>query len=288
MQRPEGKFVNIEGVNVHYIDAGEGPAVLLVHGLGTSLITWQRNVAPLVAAGFRVLALDLPGHGDSDKPRTLSYDPVSGANLLRQFLTLREVKQASLVGNSAGGLVAGQFSIAYPEQVDRLVLVAAGGLGRDVSWFLRLVSVPLLGELLYQPRLQNALDLSKRIFYQEPPFLDEVLPEMYRVRNLPGARYAAVQAVRSSINLWGLRKQQYILHRLSKFAKPVMAVWGQEDSIIPALHARSVARAIPHSLVRILPQCGHWPHMEKAEEFNDLLVRFCKGSLDHGHPLTQR
>ena len=257
--------------------------MLLLHGLGTSLITWQRNVAPLVDAGYRVLALDLPGHGDSDKPRTLSYDPISGANLLRQFLDLQEVERASLVGNSAGGLVVGQFSIAYPDLVDRMVLVAAGGLGREVCWYLRLMSVPLLGELIYQPGLQNPIDLSKRIFYQEPPFLKEVLPEMLRVRNMPGARYAAIQAVRSSINLLGLRKQQYILDQLTGLSKPLMAVWGEEDNIIPAVHAEEVRRAIPHSLVRVLPQCGHWPHMEKSDEFNDLLVQFFSGSLDNGH-----
>ena len=283
MRWTNGKFVDIGGVKVHYIDVGEGPAVLLLHGLGTSLITWQRNVAPLVDAGYRVLALDLPGHGDSDKPRTLSYDPISGANLLRQFLDLREVERASLVGSSAGGLVVGQFSIAYPDLVDRMVLVAAGGLGREVCWYLRLMSVPFLGELIYQPGLQNPIDLSKRIFYQEPPFLKEVLPEMLRVRNMPGARYAAIQAVRSSINLLGLRKQQYILDQLTGLSKPLMAVWGEEDNIIPAVHAEEVRRAIPHSLVRVLPQCGHWPHMEKSDEFNDLLVQFFNGDLDNGH-----
>lgn len=283
MHWPNGDFVDIDGVKVHYIDVGEGPAVLLLHGLGTSLITWQRNVAPLVDAGYRVLALDLPGHGDSDKPKTLSYDPISAANLLRQFLDLREVERVSLVGNSAGGLVVGQFGIAYPDQVDRMVLVAAGGLGREVCWYLRLMSVPLLGELIYQPGLQNPIDLSRRIFYHEPPFLNEVMPEMIRVRNMPGTRYAAVQAVRSSINLLGLRKQQYILEQLTELSKPVMAVWGEEDTVLPAVHAEEVRRAIPNSYVRILPQCGHWPHMEKAEEFNDLLVQFFSGDLDDNH-----
>jgi 4,5:9,10-diseco-3-hydroxy-5,9,17-trioxoandrosta-1(10),2-diene-4-oate hydrolase len=245
-------------------------------------------VDPLVAAGYRVLALDLPGHGDSDKPRTLSYDPISGANLLREFLTLLGVERASVVGNSAGGLVVGQFGITYPEQVDRMVLVPAGGLGREVCWYLRVMSIPVLGELLYQPKIQDALDLSKRIFYQEPPFLNEVLPEMRRVRNMPGTRYAAVQAVRSSINLWGLRKQQYILDRLTELSKPLLAVWGKEDNIIPAIHAEEVRRAIPNSFVRIIPQCGHWPHMEKAQEFNDLLVQFFNGSLDNGHHLSEQ
>src|SRR5918996_4438914 len=103
MELAEHKYVNIKGVKVHYVEGGEGPAVVLVHGLGTSLITWHRNFDSLVGAGYRVLALDLPGHGDSDKPRSLSYDPVTGANLLGQVLTLRGGDRASFVGSSAGG-----------------------------------------------------------------------------------------------------------------------------------------------------------------------------------------
>lgn len=285
MQQAKHRFIAIDGVKVHYIDEGEGPAVLLLHGLGTSLVTWHRNIAPLAEGGHRVLALDLPGHGDSDKPRSLSYDPVSAARLLRRFLQLQGVEQVAVVGNSAGGLIGGLLGLTYPEQVSRMVLVAAGGLGRRLCWFLRIASLPGLGDLLYHPRFQNAFNLSKHIFFQEPPFLGEVLPEMHRVRNLPGSRYAAIRAVRSSVNIFGLRKQRHILQRLTELSIPLLTVWGAEDRIIPAAHALEVRRAIPNSIVRIIPQCGHWPHMEKAEEFNDLLLRFFSGRLDNSqHP----
>jgi pimeloyl-ACP methyl ester carboxylesterase len=279
----EHKYVDIEGVKVHYVEGGEGPAVLLVHGLGTSLITWRQNFDYLVSTGYRILALDLPGHGDSDKPRSLSYDPVTGATLIHQFLKIQGLDKVSVVGSSAGGLIAGLFALAYPEQVEKMVLVAPGGLGRRLSWLLRIMSVPGLGELLYQPKLQNAIVLSKRIFYREPSFLRDILPEMCRVRTLPGSRYAAIQAVRSSINLFGLRKQRHILHQLKELPSPLMTVWGEKDNIIPVAHAETVKRELPNSVVCIIPRCGHWPHMEKAEEFNRLLVRFLDGTLDNGH-----
>jgi pimeloyl-ACP methyl ester carboxylesterase len=282
MELAEHKYVNIKGVKVHYVEGGEGPAVLLVHGLGTSLITWHQNIDSLVGAGYRVLALDLPGHGDSDKPKSLSYDPVTGAGLIHQFLKMQKVEKVSVVGSSAGGLIAGLFALANPEWVEKIVLVAPGGLGRRLSWYLCIMSVPGLGELLYQPKLQNAIVLSKRIFYRAPPSLQEVLPEMCRVRTLPGARYAAIQAVRSSINLFGLRKQRHILRQLKELASPLMTVWGREDNIIPVAHAEIVKRELPDSVVCIIPRCGHWPHMEKAEEFNRLLVQFLKGTLDNG------
>jgi 4,5:9,10-diseco-3-hydroxy-5,9,17-trioxoandrosta-1(10),2-diene-4-oate hydrolase len=283
MELAEHKYVNIKGVKVHYVEGGEGPAVVLVHGLGTSLITWHRNFDSLVGAGYRVLALDLPGHGDSDKPRSLSYDPVTGATLVHQFLKMQMVERASVVGSSAGGLIAGLFALTYPEWVEKMVLVAPGGLGRRLCWYLRIMSVPGLGELLYQPKLQNAIVLSKRIFYRAPPFLQEVLPEMCRVRTLPGSRHAAIQAVRSSINLFGLRKQRHILHRLKELPSPLMTVWGEEDNIIPVAHAEIAKRELPNSVVCIIPRCGHWPHMEKAEEFNSLLVRFLEGTPNDGH-----
>lgn len=284
MQQAEHKKVILGGLNVHYVQAGQGPVVLLLHGLGTSLVTWSRNIEPLAAAGFTVLALDLPGHGDSDKPPHLSYDPVDGARLIDRFVQSLGVARLSLVGNSAGGLVVGLFALSHPEKVERLVLVASGGLGRRVSWFLRVFSLPVLGELFYQPQLQN-VDISKRIFYQTPPFLDEVLAEMYRVRALPGARRAGLRAIRSSVNFLGLRQHRYILPRLKQLPVPLLTVWGREDSIIPVSHAKLVRQELPHTNVHIMPQCGHWPHMEKAEQFNDLLIRFLGGALDDGtHP----
>ena len=109
------------------MEAGEGPAVLLLHGLGSSLDTWRRNVQPLADAGYRVLAPDLPGYGDSDKPVSLEYDPLAAVDFTRRFLEALSVQKASLVGNSAGGLVAAMFSLEHPERTNRLALVAPGG-----------------------------------------------------------------------------------------------------------------------------------------------------------------
>ena len=276
----EHQTVTLDGVNVHYVQAGEGPVVLLLHGLATSLATWCRNIQPLADAGFTVLAPDLPGHGDSDKPETLNYDPTAGAALIDHFLTSLGVDRSTVVGNSAGGLVVALYALNHPQKVDRLVLVASGGLGRRVSWFLRVLSLPILGELLYQPWLHDMMGINKRIFYQAPPGLDEVLAELHRVRSLPGSRRAALRSIRSSINYWGLREQRYILDRLKQLPVPLLTVWGENDIIIPVSHADSVRRVLPNSLVHTIPQCGHWPHMEKAEEFNDLLTRFLEGALD--------
>ena len=279
MLRAELKNVTLGGIKVGYVRTGQGPVVLFLHGVGASLVTWCRNVEPLADAGFTVVALDLPGHGDSDKPKHLSYDPVSGAKLIEDFSDALGIGRLSLVGSSAGGLIAGLFALEHPQRVERMVLVASGGLGRKVSWFLRLISLPLVGELAYRPSIFHRVGISKRIFHRSSPFLDQVLTELRRVRTLPGARRAVLQAIRSSVNCLGLRSQHYILDRLKDSPVPLMTVWGEEDIIIPVSNADLVRRELPNSVVRTFPQCGHWPHMEQADAFNDLLIRFLKGRL---------
>ena len=280
MPRLEHKRINLAGVNIHYAQAGEGPVVLLVHGLATSSVTWGHNIEPLAAAGYTVLAPDLPGHGDSDKPRSMTYGPETGARLIHEFLDALGVERVSLVGNSAGGLIAGLFALDRPLRVDRLVLVASGGLGRHVSWALRIVSVPVLGELIYQPRLLRLLRVSNRLFYRPSAMPDGVLAESYRSRSDPESRRVTIEAIRSCITLFGQKRRCQILDRLGGLAAPIMTVWGTEDRYIPVSHAYLTGRALPRTEVRTISECGHWPHMEKAAEFNALLTQFLEGLPD--------
>ena len=271
------KNISLGGVNIRYVQAGRGPVVLLLHGLGASQVTWCRNIGPLAEAGFTVLAPDMPGHGDSDKPDHLSYDPVSAARLVHKFTRALGVERLSLVGSSAGGLIVSLMALEHPEEVDRLVLVGSGGLGKRVSWFLRMVSLPVLGDLLYRPWVHDKIGATKKIFYRPPPFFDEVLREMHRVRSLPGSRRAALRSIRSSINYFGLRNNRQVIDRLKESPVPLMTVWGEEDIIIPVSHADLVRQELPQSVVHTMPKCGHWPHMERADEFNSLLTGFLKG-----------
>ena len=220
MDQAQHKNIVLNGVNVRYVQAGQGPVVLMLHGLGASMVTWSRNIEPLAEAGFTVLALDLPGHGDSDKPDHLSYDPVSGAQLLYDFARALDVERLSLVGSSAGGLMVGLLTLDHPEIVDRLVLVGSGGLGKRVSWFLRFISLPVVGDLFYQPWIHQRMGVTKRIFYKPPSFVDEVLSELHRVRSLPGSRRAALRSIRSSVNYFGLRRHRYIVDRLKESPVP--------------------------------------------------------------------
>ena len=291
MQRAEYKTVDVWGLNVRYVDTGDtgnsgeagnsredgdGPVVLLLHGLADSLLSWYCNIYALADAGFRVIAPDLPGFGDSDKPDHLEYDPVSAAEFVYDLSLVLKLEKVSLVGNSAGGLISGLFALEHPDMVDRMALVCSGGFGRKVSWLLRAISIPVLGNLVYQPWFNSQIGVTKRLFYQPPEILEELLPEMDRMKLLPGAKSAVLRSIRSTIDPRGIRKEAYILERLKDSKVPLMTIWGENDRIIPVRYAEDVRRELPQSEVRVIPECGHWPQMEKPEQFNPMLISFLK------------
>ena len=132
----------------------------------------------------------------------------------------------------------------------------------------------MLGELVYKPHLISKAAMVKRIFFRPPAILDDILPEMFRVRCLPHAPQVMLRSVRAGVNLLGLRRKHHIVHRLRDLPAPLLAIWGEEDLVIPPMSAEDVRRALPRSTIHVLPECGHWPHMEKPEEFNRILANF--------------
>ncbi len=274
MQKARIENIVVDGINVRYATAGEGPAVILVHGLASSMITWYCNFDALADAGFTVIAIDLPGYGDSGLANHLGYAPDTAADFIADFAAELGIDRFSVVGNSAGGLIAGITALEYPGRVEKVALVASAGLDRRLSWPLRIISVPVIGELIYKPRMISKSAMIKRIFFQPPAFLDDIFPEMLRVRCLPHAPQVMLRSVRSGVNLLGLRREHNILDRLKALTVPLLAVWGEEDLVIPPVNAEDVRRALPGSAIHVLPACGHWPHMEKPEEFNRILTNF--------------
>jgi len=275
----EEKYVELEGIRVHYLSGGEGSPLLLIHGLGNAVLSWSANIEPL-ALSHRIYALDLPGHGFSDKP-AISYTVDYGVNFLLKFMDKVGIQEANVVGNSMGGLLAARLALDIPDRVIRLILVDAAGIGRDLAFFLRFLTLPLVGKLLYRTTSEKKVRfVLKKILFDQSLITDELVKEMYRYRSIPGNDENALKILKYGVNLLGQREKVVVGDRLPSLRKPTLILWGAQDRLIPVDHAYLAHKLIEGSILHIFQGCGHWPQMEKASEFNELLQEFLQSPLE--------
>lgn len=271
----------MHGHRVSYREAGEPglPVVLLVHGITSSSATWD-PVIPVLAEHAHVIAPDLLGHGDSDKPPG-DYSLGALASGLRDLLERLGHDRASVVGHSLGGGVAMQFAYQYYEHCDRMVLVSSGGLGREVSVALRAATLP--GAELVLPVIANrhvrdagvaVSRLLRRLPVRLPPSVVEAARGYATLADTP-ARSAFVQTLRSVVGPGGQRVSGNDRLYLAE-GRPVLIVWGARDTVIPAAHAHAAHAAIPGSRLEIFERSGHFPHQDEP-------IRFARAVLDFLH-----
>ena len=273
---PEVRHVSIHGQPVAYRTLGEGPVLVLVHGMAGSGETWA-HVMPALAQRFTVVAPDLLGHGDSAKPSG-EYSIGAHANVLRDVLLALGHERATLVGQSFGGGVVMQLAYQYPERCERLVLVSSGGLGREVSALLRSLAVPgveRLFPLVCSPALRNA---GARLMawvgdaVRPAPLLAEVWRSYASLAD-PDARQAFFRTLQSVVDAGGQRVSATDRLYLASMM-PTLIVWGAHDTLIPVEHGIAAHAAIPGSRLEIFEDAGHFPHCEAPERFVDALLRF--------------
>ncbi len=273
MTSSESHYIKVFGLNTHYIAVGKGTPIILIHGLGASLITWRDNLKAL-SKNFRVYALDLPGHGDSEKPLDFDYSMNNICEFILKFVDLMKIDIAHIVGNSVGGAIGLQIALQRPEKFGKLVLIDSAGLGKDISIYLRLVSLPILGNILESSRTGGTRFMLYNVFYDNKFATEDLLQELYRSRQMSGAKEAVVKSIKNGVNLMGVRKKFLYTKKLKDLQIPSMIVWGADDRIFPVSHAYNAVSNSPKTFLKIFNHCGHWPQMEKAKEFNTLLVNF--------------
>ncbi len=265
-------FKTILGIKTRYIVQGEGEPAVLLHGLGGSVTSWRANIDPLSRL-FKSYAIDLPGHGASEKPN-IDYNLPFVVRFLDAFWREERLERAWLMGNSIGGLIALEFAYQFPERVRGLVLVDSAGFGRELAPFLRLMSVPLLGEVMSVPSRGSVRALLRTIFYDPNAIPPEIIEELYGYRKSPGAKEAVLKALRTGVNLTGLHKSHLMFQKAKALRLPTLIVWGEKDRITPVAQAHRAQQAIEGSQLHIFPLCGHWPQMEMAAGFNPLVADF--------------
>lgn len=275
------RTVRIHGHDVSYRMAGEGPTVVLIHGIAGSSTTW-REVMPALAERYTVIAPDLLGHGQSAKPRG-DYSLGAYASGVRDLLTVLDQEWGTVIGHSLGGGVAMQFAYQFPERVQRLVLVASGGLGKEVSALLKAVTLPgaeyVLPVLLHR-RIRETSEWPakqiRRLGWQPSTSLSEVWRSYTSLTDRHGQQ-AFVHTVRAVIDIGGQRISAHDRLYLAE-ALPTMIVWGDRDRIIPVAHAYRTAEAIPDARLEILEGAGHFLPWRDADRFLPLLEDFLEST----------
>lgn len=271
------RFVTIHGHRRAYRMCGSGPALLLLHGIGDSSASWVPMMRPL-ADDFTVIVPDLLGHGESDKPRA-DYSVGAFSNGMRDLLDVLDIDSATVVGHSLGGGVAAQLTYQHPTRVDRLVLVASGGVARDVNPFLRLASTPLADltlPLLKLPPVRLGAMAGIELLRRSGTALGRDAEELSRVLDaLPdvATRGAFSRTLRSVVDWRGQVVTMLDRSYLAE-AMPVLLVWGAHDAVIPVTHAEVAHAAMPGSHLEIFPEAGHFPHHQDPERFLEVLRRF--------------
>jgi pimeloyl-ACP methyl ester carboxylesterase len=278
------RTVRAGGHAIAYREAGpaDGPVVVLLHGLASDADTWDKALGPLAERHLRVLAVDLIGHGESDKP-SVEYLLSDFAHSLAEFLDALAIPTATLCGHSFGGAIAMYFGTRHPERVERVVLVSAGGLGREVHPVLRAAALPVVAPVVLRAATRPWL----RRVYRHPRVHRALRLTPDNLINLRRAARALGTASGQASFFASLRGviapsgQRTASAEMRAFAErvPMLLIWNEGDPVIPLAHARAhAARAKDASRLVVFPHRGHEPHRRNADLFAAEVADFVSSS----------
>ncbi len=274
-------MIEIHGQPVTYHQAGDGPPLVLIHGITSSSRTWKK-VMPRLAEKYRVIAPDLLGHGRSAKPQG-DYSLGAYASGIRDLLVALEVPKATIVGHSLGGGIALQYAYQFPDRVGRMVLVDTGGIDKDVNLVLRAATLPgaefVLPIMFANPLHEAALKLRSLLTKVglQPSADVQGVSEGFTSLTEADARRAFLNTVRSVIDPTGqkisAKDRLYLAADI-----PSLIIWGERDRIIPSSHGQLAHELMPNSQLEIFPEAGHFPFNDDPDRFVRVLNEFIENT----------
>ena len=272
-----GEYLTVKGLKIRYLVRGSGSPVLLLHGFGAFLETWAFNIPPLSKC-YRVYAIDLPGHGLSDKPKNC-YTTAVAIESSADIMDALGIKQTVLIGHSLGGAVSINIALSLPERVSKLVLIDSAGLSRTLPWLYRLSASPFLGRILMSLAVGPTLERSiRRLFYNSPVLPRDIVDAILANSSQPGVKETLFRILQNNVGLKGPRPETILIEKLSQLKVPTLFVHGANDRVFPLKDVREAFSMAPHARIKVFGECGHCPHIEKAVEFNDIVMEFLSAS----------
>ena len=287
----QDQFVQVGPINTRFWQAGsQGSAVLLLHGIGCSVLEWQHNIAAL-AARHRVWAVDLMGFGLSDKPAAEAYSLQNLARFILGFMQTQGLAQAHLVGNSLGGRLALECARLAPQAVQSMLLVDPAGMARRGTLMeFRLSTLPLLGEVFTKPNPMGTRMLWRKAFAAPDRFVTpELVASKVALASMPGAQAAFLKTLRGFLDVAGFKPGPVaeLQAALPGLQAPTLVLWGRDDRFVPAAHAEVLRQGLPDVSVQVWDACGHAPMVECAQRFNDTALGFFS-QVDAGQATSTR
>src|SRR5215204_3140193 len=256
------KNIEVDKYLIRYYDifncSSDRPTILLLHGLGGSADRWTK-IIPFLSSKYRLIIPDIVGFGYSEKPH-VEYTVDFFIDFLKKFLNLLNVSNVSIIGSSFGGLLALEFAIKYINMVKKLILVSPAGMMRYVSTTLK----HYISAALY-PTYENVLRAFQEMIYDSNMVSEESIQDFINRMNLPNSKYAFMSTLMS------FNDHPKLTDRL-KIDIPTLIIWGRKDKVIPVRYAKKFK--IPNSKIVLLDHCGHYPHIEKIEEFIRIILKF--------------
>lgn len=266
---------------IHYLTAGSGSPLLLLHGLGDSAGTWAQ-VLPALARTHQVYALDLPGFGASDKP-PVAYTSDFLTACVAAFMESLGLRQVAIVGNSLGGLIALRLALAQPERVQALVLVDSAGLGQGITRLMRLLNLPGAGALATKWHRTTvgarhwAAMMTALLFAhpkKAPAAWQASLRDMART---PGYLEATLSVIHHGADRRGQQAHMVMLDKLPRLTVPTLVLWGERDRVVPVVQAATAVELLANGTLTVIPDCGHVPQLECPDEFLRAVTGFLAG-----------
>lgn len=271
---PEGSYAKLSnGMNLHYLefysDVDQVGTVIFIHGSGPGASGWsnfKKNVNALSETGYRVIVIDIPGYGQTSKPTDAIYNLDFFTHYLDEFLVLKNITQAILIGNSLGGAIAIGYALDHPDKVSHLILMATGGVEEREIYFATEGIQAMVKYPMGSPEFTKEVlgELLKLLVFDPKHVTQELIDERWQILQTQNAQVLASMQIPN------------LTDRLQELSIPILGFWGYEDKFCPISGAHTIISHCNDARMNMLSQCGHWVMIEHSEYFNNQCIQFLR------------